>query len=196
MSETHRDDQERLLGLAAAYSLGALDPAERVEFEAGLSLYPELRTEVQRYGMLLSPELTGQAASSPSPAGRDRLLAHVRESERRFDPDRVRWEPVEGSPEFELCWLDQNESTGALTVLLKGPPGARYPDHSHPGGEEFFVLSGSFADHRAEYRTGDSHAFPPGSVHRDLRVTGSTLCIILVMTGPGGIEWTTSEDGA
>ena len=74
-----------------------------------------------------------------------------------------------------------------MAVLLRGAPGSVYPDHAHPGGEHLYVLQGAFTDQWARYTTGDSVSFPPGSEHRELRVTGADPCVILVVTGPGGI---------
>ncbi|HXL56306.1 MAG TPA: cupin domain-containing protein, partial [Chitinophagaceae bacterium] len=33
----------------------------------------------------------------------------------------------------------------SITILLKFEPGASYPYHNHPGGEEIFVLQGAEA---------------------------------------------------
>lgn len=104
-----------------------------------------------------------------------------------IDFESLSWVDTQEGSGFMVHWLRNDPETGELAVLLKGTPGGTYIDHSHPGGEHFFVLHGSFADQHREYHAGDFYTFGPGTEHRDLHVTGDESCVLLVITGPGGI---------
>ena len=72
--------------------------------------------------------------------------------------------------------LHFDDATGrAPTFLLKFEPGASYPYHNHPGGEEAFVLEGQvyFNDHLLE--KGDYLYTPPNFKHGVRTETG---CVI------------------
>lgn len=58
-----------------------------------------------------------------------------------------------------------NIAERASTFLLKFEPGASYPFHNHPGGEEAFVMEGEvyFNDHLME--KGDYLYTPPNFTH-------------------------------
>lgn len=74
-----RDSQD-LKDLAAAYALGALDPAEARSFEAFLATSPEAQREVAEFrevATLLATTTTEGAGPGPSSDLRDRVLARV-----------------------------------------------------------------------------------------------------------------------
>lgn len=60
--------------------------------------------------------------------------------------------------------------------LLKFEAGASYPLHSHPAGEEIFVLEGEVRSGKDELKKGDYLYMPPGSTHSVFSKTG---CILL-----------------
>lgn len=62
------------------------------------------------------------------------------------------------------------------TFLLKFEPGASYPNHSHPAGEEIYVLEGEIRSGKDELKKGDYMYMPPGSTHSVFSKTG---CILL-----------------
>src|SRR5262245_27162566 len=51
------------------------------------------------------------------------------------------------------------------SFILRFDPGASYPYHNHPGGEELFVLSGSCSIEGAMLEAGDYLYTPPGPKH-------------------------------
>jgi quercetin dioxygenase-like cupin family protein len=72
-----------------------------------------------------------------------------------------------------------NEQTKrAPTIMLKFDPGARYPYHNHPAGEEILVLEGSVVIEGETLVAGDYLYTPPGFRHA---VTTQTGCILLLM---------------
>jgi quercetin dioxygenase-like cupin family protein len=63
----------------------------------------------------------------------------------------------------------------APSFLLRFEPGAKYPYHRHPAGEELFVLSGSCVIDGATLEAGDYLYTPPGSKHSVRTDTGCTV---------------------
>ncbi len=66
------------------------------------------------------------------------------------------------------------------TALVKWPEGAAFLPHTHFGGEEIFVLEGTFIDEKGEYPTGTWIRSPHLSSHNPFVKEG---CTILVKTG-------------
>ncbi len=67
------------------------------------------------------------------------------------------------------------ETQRAKTILLKFEPGASYPYHNHPAGEELFVLEGSAIIEGATLTAGDYLYTPPGFKHAVTTAKGCTL---------------------
>lgn len=65
------------------------------------------------------------------------------------------------------------------SILLKFEPGARYPYHNHPAGEELFVLSGEAIVNDAVLTEGDYLYTPPGFRHAVRTNTGCVLLFIV-----------------
>lgn len=62
------------------------------------------------------------------------------------------------------------------TILLKFEPGAAYPYHNHPAGEELFILEGEAIIESLKFNKGDYLYTPPNFKHSVESVTG---CVIL-----------------
>jgi quercetin dioxygenase-like cupin family protein len=65
----------------------------------------------------------------------------------------------------------------APTILLKFDPGATYPGHIHPGGEEIFVLEGDIRLGKDRLHAGDYLYTAPGNIHA---VRSDAGCVVLV----------------
>src|SRR5881409_833148 len=65
--------------LAASYALGALDPAERVEFERHLETCPECRAEVQAFHEVAGRLAQGAPPAAPPAELRERVLREARQ---------------------------------------------------------------------------------------------------------------------
>ena len=63
----------------------------------------------------------------------------------------------------------------AVSFVLRFEPGAKYPYHDHPAGEELFVLSGSCLIEGAILEAGDYLYTPPGSKHSVQTDAGCTV---------------------
>jgi quercetin dioxygenase-like cupin family protein len=80
--------------------------------------------------------------------------------------------------------LRYNETGRAPSIMLKFEPGASYPYHNHPSGEELFVLDGSCFINETKLEKGDYLYTPPNAKHS---VRSETGCIILFIV-PGEVE--------
>ncbi|MFG6096096.1 cupin domain-containing protein [Leptothoe sp. ISB3NOV94-8A] len=65
-------------------------------------------------------------------------------------------------------------------ALVKWAPGTTFQQHHHWGGEEIFVLEGTFTDEQGVYPQGTWLRNPPDSVHMPFSEEG---CLIYVKTG-------------
>lgn len=104
--------------------------------------------------------------------------------------DRSRWESVETE---ELPWEASPSGTvwrrrlhrvgpleaGQVTSVVRFEPGAIFPAHDHPGGEEILVLEGVFEDDRGTWPSGSYLLNPEGFRHRPASAGGCTLFVKL-----------------
>ena len=65
-------------------------------------------------------------------------------------------------------------------ALVKWAPGTQFQPHRHWGGEEIFVIEGTFADEHGIYPKGTWLRNPPDSIHTPFSDEG---CLIYVKTG-------------
>lgn len=66
------------------------------------------------------------------------------------------------------------------TALVNWQPGTLFNPHTHPGGEEIYVIEGVFQDEHGDYPAGTWIRNPPASAHHPFSDSG---CTILVKTG-------------
>ncbi len=73
------------------------------------------------------------------------------------------------------------------TFLLKFDAGASYPNHTHPGGEEVYVLEGEVRFGADHLRAGDYLYTSPGAMHPVFSKTGCVMLFVVpeevVITG-------------
>ncbi|NVJ62047.1 MAG: cupin domain-containing protein [Gammaproteobacteria bacterium] len=67
--------------------------------------------------------------------------------------------------------------SGLTTSIVRYDPQSNFPAHSHPMGEEIFVLDGVFSDESGDFPAGSYLRNPPGSSHSPSSLNG---CIIFV----------------
>lgn len=94
----------------------------------------------------------------------------VRPSDRRWGPGLV------GG--LEVLALDQ--FGGSRTALVRWAPGTSFARHRHFGGEEIFVLEGTFQDEFGDYPRGTWLRSPHLSTHQPFSKEG---CLIFVQVG-------------
>jgi anti-sigma factor ChrR (cupin superfamily) len=71
------------------------------------------------------------------------------------------------------------EESGHTTSFVRFEPGSSFPQHSHPKGEEIYVLDGVFSDEHGDYPAGTYIRNPPGSKHTPYTREGCTLFVKL-----------------
>lgn len=91
-------------------------------------------------------------------------LCQFQDSDRqsvRVDTHNTTWRPGIGG----LQVMPLHSHLHEHTALVKWPPGEVFQPHTHFGGEEIFVLSGTFKDEHGSYPTGTWIRSPHGSSH-------------------------------
>lgn len=80
----------------------------------------------------------------------------------------------------ERVILDRiGEEKARATSIVRYAPGASFPTHEHPGGEEVLVLSGTFSEDGRDYPAGFYLRNPPGSSHQPYSNEGTTIFVKL-----------------
>ena len=73
---------------------------------------------------------------------------------------------------------------GAGTFLMRYEPGSRSPTHTHPGGEEIYVVSGTGRLDDLAFGPGDFIFIPPYVPHQEINASnGEALSCVLVRSG-------------
>lgn len=94
-----------------------------------------------------------------------------------IDTSTLAWRDFDAAPGVRYKVLRHHAGRRGITLLLQFAPGASYPAHRHPEGEEYFVLEGSLEDAGRSYGAQSYVYHPPGSVHRPSSRAG---CVLLV----------------
>jgi len=94
-------------------------------------------------------------------------------------PDEAQWvkSPADGVSRKHL--EREAEESGHTTSFVRFEPGSYFPEHTHPQGEEIYVLEGVFSDENGDYPAGSYLRNPPGSTHKPYTETGCTLFVKL-----------------
>mgnify|MGYP000865926156 FL=1 len=88
-----------------------------------------------------------------------------------------------------LSVMPLHSHDGIDTALVKWAPQTRFNTHSHPGGEEIFVLDGLFQDEAGDYPAGTWLRSPRWSRHTPF--TGAQGALIYVKVGHLGAKFLT-----
>lgn len=95
---------------------------------------------------------------------------------RVVDSASAAWLPSE-IPGREVLPLYESAEHGECMRLVRLAAGTRVAAHSHPGGEEVYVMAGSLADADGTYEQGTWLRFPDGSRHQPYSNEGCTLYV-------------------
>lgn len=80
----------------------------------------------------------------------------------------------------ERRMLDRiGDEKARATSIVRYAPASSYPAHPHPGGEEIFVLSGTFVDDGTPHPAGSYLRNPPGSAHQPASPEGAVIFVKL-----------------
>ena len=99
-------------------------------------------------------------------------------------PTQQEWQasPADGVSRAHLERIASE--SGHTTSLVTFEPGASFPEHTHPLGEEIFVLKGTFSDEFGDYPMGSYIRNPPGSRHSPFTREGCKLFVKLEQFHP------------
>ncbi len=86
------------------------------------------------------------------------------------------WKPLRDG--VELLRLTGDGTEGPSVALLRYAPGARVPEHRHPGFEVIYVLAGAQSDERGTYSAGTLVVNRAGGSHR---VWSDGGCLVLIV---------------
>jgi anti-sigma factor ChrR (cupin superfamily) len=82
-------------------------------------------------------------------------------------------------PGVERMMLDRvGDEVARATTIVRYAPNSEFSQHSHDGGEEFFVLAGVFSDEHKDFPAGSYVRNPIGTAHSPK--IGDEGCTILV----------------
>jgi quercetin dioxygenase-like cupin family protein len=76
------------------------------------------------------------------------------------------------------------EKTIRATSIVAYAPNSKFAAHSHPKGEEFYVLAGTFSDQYGDYPAGSYVRNPPGSSHAPFSQNGCLIWVKLQQFSP------------
>ena len=71
------------------------------------------------------------------------------------------------------------DESGQVTSVVRYEPGAAFPPHDHPGGEEILVLKGVFSDEHGNWPEGTYLLNPEGFRHAPFSEQGCTIFVKL-----------------
>jgi anti-sigma factor ChrR (cupin superfamily) len=100
------------------------------------------------------------------------------------EPGQYEWA---ASPQMgvERMMLDRIGAEQArATSIVRYAPESRFPPHTHPGGEEILVLSGTFSDETGDFPAGWYLRNPPGTSHQPSSIEGALIFVKLRQMAP------------
>jgi anti-sigma factor ChrR (cupin superfamily) len=187
---------------ASLYALGALGEAESRAFEAELRGNAELRELVR--GLQRTMDLLAMSilATPLPPSLRDKVLQWIEveaSSRKSATPPALgalaglRFVDSAGSkgwkqlpvPGAFIKLLSLEMERGYAVLLGKLERGVRYPAHTNPGPEDFYILTGDLVIGDRKLVAGDFHHADKGSRHAEnYSVEGCTLLAVLTTDDP------------
>jgi anti-sigma factor ChrR (cupin superfamily) len=187
--------------LAAGYAVGALGPADSMEFEALLAHDPRAREEVAAF---LDTAAAMAAASSPSVPTTEELNARIlaavvgtpqvpRAAARVSGPPGFLCVPCSSSegwsesgiPGFRMKPLSGGLNSGYRLILAELAAGSKIPEHEHTSVEELFILSGHLHTEGYVLGPGDFFRAEAGTHHHEL--TSPDGCTALLIYAPAAL---------
>ena len=98
----------------------------------------------------------------------------------RADTARMAWTPSpSGSVWRKRVHRVGPPESGQVTSVVRYEPGATFPAHDHPDGEEILVLDGVFSDEHGDWPAGTFLLHPEGFRHAPFSKLGCTLFVKL-----------------
>jgi anti-sigma factor ChrR (cupin superfamily) len=96
-----------------------------------------------------------------------------------LDTATLPWRDFQDAPGVRYKVLRHHDARRGITLLLQFDPGARYPAHRHPAGEDYYVLDGTLEEGGHEYGPHTFVHHPAGSAHSPRSRDGCTILVVL-----------------
>ena len=93
----------------------------------------------------------------------------------------TRWQPSPAKGVWRKPLEREAAESGQVTSIVRYDANSAFSAHSHPNGEEIYVLSGQFEDEKAVYPAGSYLRKPAGSSHSPKSAEGCVLWVKLNM---------------
>ncbi|MDF1686853.1 MAG: cupin domain-containing protein [Parvibaculaceae bacterium] len=88
-------------------------------------------------------------------------------------------------PGVDRRMLDRiGDEVARATTIVRYAPKSYFSPHTHSGGEEFFVLEGTFSDEHGDYPQGTYVRNPVGSAHKPHSEEGCSILVKLQQMDP------------
>lgn len=101
-----------------------------------------------------------------------------------IETEKMEW-TASPLPGVDRRRLEREEAeAGRATSIVRYAPGSSFSSHTHGGGEEYFVLNGTFSDQSGDYGKGYYVRNPPGSSHAPNSKEGCTIFVKLCQMLP------------
>lgn len=89
------------------------------------------------------------------------------------------WQPSPMAGVWRKPLAREEAERGHATSVVKYDAGSFFRSHPHPGGEEIFVIKGTFSDESGDYHAGSYFRNPPGTSHAPHSKDGCELFVKL-----------------
>lgn len=96
----------------------------------------------------------------------------------------MEWQPSPAKGVRRKPLERESAESGHVTSIVEYAPGSKFAQHTHPLGEEIFVLEGVFSDEHGDYPAGTYIRNPPGSRHSPFSNQGCVLYVKLNQFDP------------
>lgn len=96
-----------------------------------------------------------------------------------IDTRALAWQPSPAQGVWRKPLARAAAECGHATSIVRFDPGASFPSHDHPRGEEILVLSGTFSDELGDYGAGSYLRNPAGFRHGSFSREGCEIFVKL-----------------
>ncbi|MBD3586331.1 DUF4437 domain-containing protein [Salinimonas sp. HHU 13199] len=105
-----------------------------------------------------------------------------------INTQQLEWETSPARNVWRKKLEREAEESGKATSLVKYGEGASFSTHTHPAGEEIFVITGTFSDESGDYPAGSYLRNPAKSKHAPFSDAGCELFVKLCYFAPGDVR--------
>lgn len=96
-----------------------------------------------------------------------------------LDAGAMAWVPSPAAGVDRRMLYREGAEVARATSIVRYAAGSAFPPHVHTGGEEIFVLSGTFQDEHGDYPAGSYFRNPPGTSHSPAAAEGCEIFVRL-----------------